>query len=323
MAIYMPPLSRKKKVPDHFHPDSFRVISREAEENHEHFPSSCFHGLGRRPWSQSNILPNILGRETRVLPHVMPDYRANKPQPSTCNFLTHNVRLLNEPVCTVTTQKTLSEQPYWWCADKPEECNNKPSYSLDTLYRNDFQNLSEQRLHLSSRHSSNPNKDPAYGIIPINQLGGRKHKHRLYAEKMSYEHEYNSRKDPNYPIRSRRQGNFVWNEMKPDKLKEFIDYHQSLNEYQDPQKSNYPSSVLTPLRQNSSPVTEVPELLPSGMQGKPQQIEYDINGADDCTRQVEINDENISNNCLTSQPQFSTDLPQKENSQIDLETSTD
>ncbi|ESO86816.1 hypothetical protein LOTGIDRAFT_166819 [Lottia gigantea] len=227
----------------------------------------------------------------------MPDYRANKPQPNTCTFLCHDVRLLNEPICTVTTKKTLTDQPFWWHNERESDYFDLPSYSNDTSYRKDFQYRKDRWPPASTRHASNPNTDWAYGIVPVNQLGGRKHKHRLFTEKMSYEHQYSSRNNPNYPNRGQRQGHFVWNEMKGDKLQNFIDFHQSLNEMQDNEKGQKKSSIKPTT--NSIHFNDVPETLPAVMRETEQvcqsklpagQLENNVghpNGASDYPNTVE------------------------------------
>ena len=40
-------------------------------------------------------------KTTRVLPQILPDHRANKPQARSCGFLDKNVMFLNEPICNV------------------------------------------------------------------------------------------------------------------------------------------------------------------------------------------------------------------------------
>lgn len=39
--------------------------------------------------------------------------------------------------------------------------------------------------------------------VPVNFLAARDGEKRIYQEKISYEHQYDSRKDPNYPIRNK------------------------------------------------------------------------------------------------------------------------
>ena len=82
---------------------------------------------------------------------------------------------------------------------------------MDSTSRSDYaQTSSSQRKQ--TRFGCNPNKSKvAMGIVPECSapvlLHSADHKN---SEKISYEHQYNSRLDPNEPVRGRRHGCFVW-----------------------------------------------------------------------------------------------------------------
>lgn len=54
----------------------------------------------------------------------------------------------------------------------------------------------------ATRHGSNPNTREAVGIVPVNDLTAYSRpgeEQRVFVDKMSFEHQYDSRKDNNYP----------------------------------------------------------------------------------------------------------------------------
>ncbi|XP_046564940.1 LOW QUALITY PROTEIN: uncharacterized protein C2orf73-like [Haliotis rubra] len=234
MATYMPPIARKKRVPEKYNPDSFRVVSLDAENVHPKFQDAVIKPVyASDPRPARKLLPDITIRETRVLPYTTPDFRAHNPQPMSCGFLRHDARLLNEPVCTVFTRSTYPDQHNWWPSRTSSDPLNIPEYTRDTTQRADFQFSKESASFGSTRHLANPNKEPALGTVPVNFLRSRSGDQRLYKEGISFEHQYDSRADPNYPIRSKRHGAFVWDQMRPDKAQLLIDYHKSVEAKRD------------------------------------------------------------------------------------------
>ncbi|XP_046342814.2 uncharacterized protein LOC124123688 [Haliotis rufescens] len=229
MATYMPPIARKKRVPEKYNPDTFRVVSLDAEDFHPKFQDAVIKPVyASDPRPSRKLLPDISIRETRVLPHTTPDFRAHNPQPVSCGFLRHDARLLNEPVCTVFTRSTYPDQHNWWPSRTSSDPLNQPEYTRDTTQRADFQFAKEAVPLGSTRHLANPNKEPALGTVPVNFLRCRSGDKRLYKEGISFEHQYDSRGDPNYPIRSKRHGAFVWDQLRPDKAQLLLDYHKSV-----------------------------------------------------------------------------------------------
>ncbi|XP_052272205.1 uncharacterized protein LOC127872826 [Dreissena polymorpha] len=230
MAIYMPPLCRRKKVLDRYNPDSFRVISQFAEEGHtKHEEEGNYPSEWRKKWleNQGLALPNIYNRRTEVFPHTVPDFRANRPHPGSCGFLRHNVRLLNEPICSVYTEISSDDNQHWWPSRVSNEPLCVPPRTHDTIYRADFLETTQDRKDFgSSRHTANPNKEPALGTVPVNFLRPKDGNQRLFKEKISYEHQYNSRIDLNYPIRGKRQGSFVWDPMSAEASNKFINHYK-------------------------------------------------------------------------------------------------
>lgn len=268
MTVYMPPIERKKKVPEKYNPDTFRVISTQAEDSHPKFDPQPYKRSFQLETPQERLFPDIDCGRTRVLPRALPDYRHNNPQTKQLGFIRTNVRLLNEPVCAVYSKETHSAQHQWWPSRANEGDLHKSDYTRDTIYRNDFMYTKKLAPQPSSRHSANPNTTPVTGIAPVNFLHEKDGQQRFYKEGLSYEHQYNSRADPNYPIRGKRHGAFVWDKMKPDATQRFIDYHSQLDQVEKnvtenkassppPQRASKPASAHQILESNPQPSSPI------------------------------------------------------------------
>lgn len=107
-----------------------------------------------------------------MLPKPVPDFRANNPHPRSCGFLRHDVRLLNEPICSVYTSVTHDEQNQWWPSRTSDEPLQVPGKTKDTVYRSDYMREHNEPLHRTTRHESNSSRDAALGpgIITHNNL---------------------------------------------------------------------------------------------------------------------------------------------------------
>uniref|UniRef100_A0A2C9LY86 Uncharacterized protein n=1 Tax=Biomphalaria glabrata TaxID=6526 RepID=A0A2C9LY86_BIOGL len=260
MTMYLPPMQRKKKVVDKYSPDTFRVISEDAISDHPKYkplpyaasfePSTPLIQLdsNQNHWEATVILPL---KNTKVLPQNLPDYRAHNPQPTSCGFLDKNVRFLNEPICHVFTKPVQHEEGRWWPARANAGSLHIPPYAEDTHYRIDYNYRHGEKPQFNGRHTANPNKDPAYGSVPVNFLRQKDGSQRLYKEGLSYEHQYNSRSDPNYPNRGRRMGAFVWSRMDPVSQNKFIEYYSRLAEEE---RKAEEKSLDGPLKSCSAPV---------------------------------------------------------------------
>jgi hypothetical protein len=71
----------------------------------------------------------------------------------------------------------------------------------------------------AQRHSNNPNTGHAVGIVPVTDLSiyskGNGAEQRLFVDKMSFEHQYNARAEDNYPLRGKRHGAYVVEQVEP------------------------------------------------------------------------------------------------------------
>ncbi|XP_069116150.1 uncharacterized protein C2orf73 homolog isoform X2 [Argopecten irradians] len=260
MTLYMPPIARKKRVSGRYNPDSFRVISGDAEELHPKFTTTSSEASDFRRETPAGglTLPDIYNRQTDVLPRSVPDYRANRPHPGSCGFLRHNVRVLNEPVCSVYTASSHDEQNLWWPSRTSNEPLNVPPQTKDTVYRGDYMQDASERIQSSgsTRHSANLNREPALGTVPVNFLPARDDNKRFFKEKISYEHQYNSRLDPNYPIRAKRHGSFVWEQMSNAESQQMIHEQTALDDLErkeSAQSQTHPRPVSKTTTTTSAP----------------------------------------------------------------------
>lgn len=98
--------------------------------------------------------------------------------------------------------------------NKGDSSGFQTTYQKDHGYLKDFManngnkqpvstNMGQNEFHSSAtRHAANPNSKEAVGIVPVNELNGftrRGDEQRVYLDKMSFEHQYDARKDTNYP----------------------------------------------------------------------------------------------------------------------------
>lgn len=153
-------------------------------------------------YSSHFVRHNVPPNEQRILSAG----RKNKPQPTSATFLRQNPRFTCEPICHVSTaMKETQELHPWWPKELPEKIAKKPKYSLESTSRLDYQKINSQKVF--GRYTANLNiTESATGIVP----GSKTNKNLRFAEKISYEHQYNSRLDPNEPVRGKRHGSFVW-----------------------------------------------------------------------------------------------------------------
>ncbi|XP_013414264.1 uncharacterized protein C2orf73 homolog [Lingula anatina] len=201
MTAYMPPISRKKRVEAKFDPNTFRIFGDKGVTRQQ--PEPVYPEISQYHVDYDGIWA------PPAIPRPVPDYRINRPHGLSASFLRHNCRFLNEPICNVTTQNVHDVQHEWYPGMPDPVESASPRRTLDTTFRYDYNKLDIKNPGLT-RHGCNPNTSAALGIVPVNPLPEKNGSHRFWKERISYEHQYNSRKDPNYPIRAKRHGSFVW-----------------------------------------------------------------------------------------------------------------
>lgn len=149
-------------------------------------------------------------------------------------FLRENVRTLNEPVNAIHNIKAMpKEDNRWWQWNTATEdadpmwknkkrsqssshLNREPaaensSSGYQTTYQKEHGYLNGQLQragiseNIANRHAFNPNNAQAVGIVPITELKGYSdvNKERTYIDKMSFDHNYNSREANNYPVKGK------------------------------------------------------------------------------------------------------------------------
>ena len=73
---------------------------------------------------------------------------------------------------------------------------------MKNLVSSNLVGLKNDNQGAANRHTYNPNTTQANGIVPINDLtNGSSDQQRYFVDRVSFEQNYNSRNDQNYPIR--------------------------------------------------------------------------------------------------------------------------
>jgi hypothetical protein len=152
-------------------------------------------------------------------------------------FIRENAHTLNEPVNRVASRSVKKEEENrWWewnvnvtenedwkSKRRSASMNNLPRTQSNSVILNSngsngegYQTTYQKELGYlskvnnnnepSNRHSFNPNTSNAVGIVPVNDLttfSNVNEQQRVFLDKMSFEHQYDSRKDSNYPNRGK------------------------------------------------------------------------------------------------------------------------
>lgn len=185
-------LTQKKRVPEQFHSNTFRIFNEKLPES-----------LGRERYNHSYVFR----RNSSLLDHQSSPNIHNIPQPYYAKCITTNVRTFNDPIYYMETEN----QGNWRQSAPDSKLQLPPPYSRDSTQRSDFTSLPQTHI-LNTRYGANPNKSPASGIVPTASPNATP---KVLLEKMSFIHQYDSRKWENEPIRGRRHGAFVWTEIRP------------------------------------------------------------------------------------------------------------
>jgi hypothetical protein len=136
-----------------FSPNTYRVISQSAEV----IPELRTHRDVVLPSLPSS---NLIGQPSKARPES--EHRHNRPNPHQVNFLRHDVRLLNEPVCDVKT-KDVSEQYGWWQHRDSGREHKVPAQPKDTTIREDYQYRGSE-VPVPRRFGGNTRASVARGI---------------------------------------------------------------------------------------------------------------------------------------------------------------
>jgi len=176
MSIYLPPLARKKRVSGRHRHDTYDILG--------DFQSVTDHGTSyRKQFTRHNEPPSQL--------RATSSSRKHKPQPTSMTFLSKNPRFICEPICHAKTQQDSTQsQPSWWPADENLSTERPtPHYSRASTQRSDFRGLRS--------------------VEPIeSQIWDGKNMQKK--EKISFRHQYDSRRMPNEHERGKLHGAFIW-----------------------------------------------------------------------------------------------------------------
>ncbi|XP_060105136.1 uncharacterized protein C2orf73 homolog [Heteronotia binoei] len=162
---------------------------------------------------RNNILEKFQGEYTprKQDQHPPLEWR-NTPQPHHIKFIKTNARFLNKPICYVDTEDTKDKEDHWWPRSEPLVHRPKPSYDKQSTQRNDFQKPSCE-WSWPIKYSSV--QLPSHGIVPLASPQTPNRLPRIFQEEISFKHHYNARVTPCIPYQGKRQGAFVWREIKP------------------------------------------------------------------------------------------------------------
>lgn len=198
-SIYLPPIARKKKVDGYPRHDTSRVF---ADLQGDCAPSKTSYDA------------HYMGHTLQLAPQQSVMLGNNKPHPTNVTFLRQNPRFICEPICYVkTTVDSPVSYPGWWPEEIPDQPTKIPKRSFDSTSRTDYHPPPFHHDRITQYSSNLATQVTPAGIIPkganrnANKTGDKAPK---VVEKISYEHQFNSRLDPSHPIRGRRHGSFIW-----------------------------------------------------------------------------------------------------------------
>lgn len=236
-TMQMQDIKRKKSVASRYAPNSYRIFSEEVDNK-----SLPYNQVYKHEASQLYTQPLIVPAQS-IEPRNNPHATQN------AGFLRENVAGLNEPINNVNTRAAAPEQRWWeWNVPKDEmdsalknkkrlssigNYSNNPNdiNSYATTYQKDMgylNNVLEPNTQVGgpngenkgapTRYQYNTNGAQAVGVVPVNDLNSftnANDKQRVFVDKMSFEHNYDSRNNQNYNQRGRRQGAFVMDQIEP------------------------------------------------------------------------------------------------------------
>ncbi|XP_028676327.2 uncharacterized protein C2orf73-like [Erpetoichthys calabaricus] len=185
---------QKKRVPSQFYSNTFRI-----------FDENLSQGMGIERYNQNYVHEGRKHLEQQNLPNIH-----NVPHPHCAKVIRTNPRTLNESIWYMESKRKIAEQSSWWPNYTDINLIHTPPYSRESTQRSDFSAPLQCNIR-NTRFGSNPHKSPTFGIVPTISLSGAQNNH---VHRISFIHNYDSRKVPNEPIRGKRHGAFVWREIK-------------------------------------------------------------------------------------------------------------
>ncbi|KAF6022682.1 C2orf73 [Bugula neritina] len=243
-TLNVPNISRKKPVPCNFSSNSFRVFGEELKNK------AIYHRPPEIPQSFIQTYDKTLNLPSWYYnSHYEPERNIRDRNRCEVTYLRRNVRTLNHPVCYVPSAQ---ESEHWWPSRVPSETRPNPSSTKDTTMRSDYNWTEEHQSYGSSRHKYSNDK-AALGAVPVNHLPEKTGRQRFFKEMISYDHQYDSRKMNNYPIRSTRHGAYV---------SQPITAHQATRLLNHPENWRADGQVMPPTSSHSEPCGTSTAVLP-------------------------------------------------------------
>lgn len=241
-------ISQKRKVPTKYMPNSYRIFCEEIS-NDSIVGDQKYQSQAPPIFTQPMIVP-AQAIEDRNHPHAGRQVSFLRENARTLNEPVAKVQTRNP-----ATNKTTEIEKRWWewntvssggqddpkrrvggkrsqsnappSTDSVSEFTNGSSGGFQTTYQKDHGYLRDLVMsngkmmaeqEAATRHGANPNGREAVGIVPVNELNSYSRpgeEQRVFVDKMSFDHQYDSRKDTNYPIQGKRQGAFVLDQVQP------------------------------------------------------------------------------------------------------------
>lgn len=223
-------IRKKRQVPTKYKPNSYRIFCEDI--GNSSIPDDNKYSSFAPPiYTQPMIVP-AQAIEDRNRPHAG----------RLAGFLRENAHTLNEPVNRVGSRNVANEEEKrWWewkvdlqqdadwknkrrsaSNNGPRVTNSAGNDAYKTTYQHELGYVNKVNGNsvdaLPNRHSYNPNTVNSVGIVPINDLNtftNANEQQRVFLDKMSFEHQYDSRSDSNYQNRGKRQGAFVIEQIEP------------------------------------------------------------------------------------------------------------
>ncbi|XP_054584188.1 uncharacterized protein C2orf73 homolog [Eptesicus fuscus] len=146
----------------------------------------------------------------KSIPHSKPCVRIRRVYYA--KFINTNARTCNEPVPYIDPKIRSENQDDWWSHGKEPEHHFQPPYDTKSTQRSDFQKP-VCPLVLPVKHSKL--QKPSCGIVPLASPDASAELQKNFIERISFIHQYDSRKTPNEPMRGKRHGVFMQIEIKP------------------------------------------------------------------------------------------------------------
>ncbi|RNA26547.1 hypothetical protein BpHYR1_053643 [Brachionus plicatilis] len=260
-------IRHKKTVSSKYAPNSYRIFCEDIGNESVQGDSKYSH---QAPpiYTQPAIVP-AQAIEDRNFPHGG----------RTAGFIRENAYTLNEPVNRISAKNVDKDlEKRWWEWNVPDETDwkqkrrsNSSAPKSDSaseqanLNKSEFQ-TTYQKDHgymyhygkpssengFAKRHSFNPNNAHVVGIVPVNDLNSftnGNEAQKVYVDKMSFEHGYDSRTENNYPNKGKRQGAFVLDQMEPRRVagtQSRADSNKGVGMWDVMHPSDVPVGVTTP-----------------------------------------------------------------------------